>query len=849
MSHRPITRREFLKSTALTAAAAMTETSLAHAVHDHAGQPDATPPSASRRITQWDYHAHDVGGIWEVWRGDKTGDRAVDLGWRPVELPHCFNGRDGVDPEHPYYQGPGWYRVRLALNNPYPHGRTLLHFEGAGQKSQVFLHLEDVGRHTGGYDGFVVDITEPATRFLNTSHNATEVPVAVRCDNSPDLETLPSGLSDFNRYGGLYRPVNLIYAPAISVERLHLESTVQPAGPAKVTVKARLYNPGGLQDDLQIVLRVTGPDGATVFTHSQALPAWQGEQVLAVFAVEAPALWSPAHPRLYRCEVTLNGPAGSMTVAERFGLRHFEFTPHGPFKLNGERLLLRGTHRHEDHAGVGAAMTDEMIRREMYLIKDMGANFIRLGHYQQSRLVLDLCDELGLLVWEEIPWCRGGLGGERHKQQVHDMLRAMIDQHYNHPAVIVWGLGDELDWPGDFPEFDAGKIRAFVTELNHEAHALDATRVTGLRRCEFCNDIPDVYSPSIWMGWLYGDYHDYSNTCRKEMEKVNRFLHLEWGGESHARRHSEEADRQLLAAHDQTGAGFSLPGPLPSGIKGSPSRDGDGSETYICNLFDWHLREQENMPWLAGAAQWSFKDFATPYRSDNPVPHVNQKGLVERDLTPKEGFFVFQSWWATKPMAHIYGHSWPVRWGGADELKMVKVYSNCQSAELFLNGVSCGTKQRNGQDFPAAGLRWLLKFKAGENHLRVAARQNGLTVTDEIRFIYQTTPWEKPARLELRKLARQGETVTVEVRLLDRQGTLCLDARSRVHFGITGSGTLLDNRGTSTGSRSVELYNGRAAISFNSSGGPSVVSVGLASPSSGVAAGVSPGTTVFLKID
>ena len=140
---------------------------------------------------------------------------------------------------------------------------------------------------------------------------------------------------------------------------------------------------------------------------------------------------------------------------------------------------------------------------------------------------------------------------------------------------------------------------------------------------------------------------------------------------------------------------------LLTGGQARASKDGDWSETYICNLFDWHLKEQETMDFLAGSAQWVFKDFSTPLRPENPVPRMNQKGVVERDMTPKEGYYVFQSYWAEKPMARIYGHTWPIRWGAAGEQKMVKVYSNCARAELFLNGKSCGVKQRNSQDFPA----------------------------------------------------------------------------------------------------------------------------------------------------
>ena len=756
----------------------------------------------------WEFYQGSLGSTWEIWRGDKATD---NVNWTPVTLPHCFNARDSVDPDVRYYQGPGWYRTRLKVANPFPNGRTLLHFDGAGQKSQVFVAAKKVGEHLGGYDQWDVDITDAVAK-------QSEVPLAVLCDNSRDAESIPSDLSDFNRYGGLYRHVSLVYVPAISLERVHVEPKLAADGKASVKVRARAGNPGLLKDETELSIVVRDANGKSVHSSTQKLAPWSDEKEIAAFEITTPQLWSPKSPALYTCTVTLKSSQGEQQVIEKFGVRSVEWVEHGPFKLNGERLLLRGTHYHEDHAGVAAAVPDDVVRQTLQAMKDMGANFVRLGHYQQAPLVLELCDELGLLAWEEIPWCRGGLGGDHYQHQCHAMLRHLIDQHYNHPSIILWGLGNENDWPGDFENFDKDAIHAFMTELNTLAHQLDPSRQTTIRRCDFCKDIVDVYSPSIWAGWYGGRYTEYRASVEKAIKDTPHFFHAEYGGDSHARRHAEEPEKFL--GNVATGEGTAEAGKAykATGGKARASKDGDWSESYIIDLFDWHLKEQEQMTNLTGAAQWIFKDFATPLRPENPVPRVNQKGVLERDGTPKESYYVFQSYWADKPMVHIYGHTWPVRWGKAGEEKLVKVFSNCREVELFVNGVSAGVKQRNETDFPAAGLRWNVKLNAGVNQLRAAGKTKGTEVGDEISIAYQTAQWSAPAKLTLAEISRSNAVVTIEARVSDKAGVPCLDAANTIRFGVTGDGKLLDNLGTSTGSRVVQLYNGRAQISLQLAG-------------------------------
>lgn len=800
-------RRSFLKSSALAGASIASYRVLSPSIARAAALSAASVPTLQLLETGWEFTRNTFGNPWEMWTLPAAG-------WHNVQLPHCFNHHDACDPDAPAYRGQGWYRTKLKPENPFPGGRTLLHFGAAGQRTSVYAGNTLMGHNIGGYNEFVVDLTR-------AERNAKgEIPLAVLCDNSRDTSAIPSDVSDFNLYGGIYRHLRLVYIPAVALELLHVRTDVTPGQPAQCSVHARLYNPESHTGPLDFTLTVTAPDGAPVHTASLTLQPWQDMRELEHFTIPAPQLWSPSSPALYQCELTLRSRYGEQTSKQRFGLRHIEFREHGPFFLNGEKLFLRGTHRHEDSAHRAAAVPDDVTRHEFRMIRDMGANFIRLAHYQQSEMVLDLCDELGLVVWEELPWCRAGDGDAALRANARHLLHLMIEQHYNHPAIVFWSLGNEEDWPGIDPGDGQVTVPELMRQLQDIAHKQDPSRYTSFRRCTPAMQIPDVYSPSIWSGWYSGRYQDYQKTLESYREKVRRLLHIEWGADSHARRHAEEPYGEPYPPFVSASDTKSTEPPILPIVKYA-----EWSETYACDLYDWYLKTQETIPWFAGSAQWIFKDFSTPLRPENPIPRVNQKGLVERDLTYKEGYFVFQSYWAEKPMVHIYGHTWPVRWGKPGQPRLVRVYSNCDSAELFINGKSCGAKTRNSQDFPCAGLRWTIPFVEGANLLRAVAKKSGVTVSDEIHFTYQTTPWEAPAKLLLAEKSRTPQLITVETKLVDRNGTLCLDARNRVRFTLAGAGRLNDNLGTATGSRVIELYNGRAEISFVPGLQPSVIGV------------------------
>ena len=246
------TRRDFLKSTALTAASG-----LVPPMFGRTNPAISQETNAEKLAKGWEYFQGSLGGAWDVWRTDMQENTV----WKQIDLPHCFNAYDAVDPDRPFYEGPGWYRRLVALRNPFENGRTLVLFEGAGQKCEVFVSTQPVGLHVGGYDEFCVDITDAAATFSRITAVGREVPLAVLCDNSRNLQSIPSELNDFNRFGGLYRDVSLIYVPAISLATVHVDVDSSGATPARVSIRASLRNPLQLHDQVLLQIRIFDPQG------------------------------------------------------------------------------------------------------------------------------------------------------------------------------------------------------------------------------------------------------------------------------------------------------------------------------------------------------------------------------------------------------------------------------------------------------------------------------------------------------------------------------------------------------------------------------------------------------------
>ncbi len=635
----------------------------------------------------------------------------------------------------------------------------------------------------------------------------------VRADNSINRAIIPSQKSDFFIFGGITRDVWLETLPAAYIDNAHISTSQISKSEAKSDVEFRIVNSGPeLPSDIKVDIYNANNKKIISTNVEVKLPPGESKHKVEMPTIANPALWSPDNPQLYTYKLTLVSKAGTDRVEERYGFRWFEFEKHGPFYLNGERLLLRGTHRHEEHAGLGNAMPDSLHRRDMEQIKEMGANFVRLAHYPQDPEVYRACDELGLLVWDELPWCRGGLGDDEWKSTTRRLLAEQIEQNYNHPSIIIWSLGNEIYWLPDYPDGgDIEPMKSFLSELNDLAHNLDPSRKTAIRKFYEGADIVDVFSPSIWAGWYSGVYKKYETAITKARDKYNHLLHVEYGGSSHVGRHTENPITGEGLVNENEWAEKPNMINMPK-----VSSAGDWSENYIVDLFDWHLSVTEQTDWFAGNAQWAFKDFGTPLRPENAIPYMNQKGLVDREGNPKDAFYVFKSYWTNNPkFCYIESPTWKLRYGLPGQAREVCVFSNCESVTLYLNDVALENRQRNIKEFPAAGLSWNVVFKEGENKLTAIGLEDEKEITrNEIKVYYVTEKPGTPDDLELTAKKMENGNYLVEARVRDKQGDLCYDFNERVYFDHQGPGRLKKYQGTPTGSDVIEFASGYAAIEY-----------------------------------
>jgi beta-galactosidase len=719
--------------------------------------------------------------------------------WDEINLPHTWNNEDATDLEPGYRRSASWYKKELEIPTIENDLNYILYFEGSNITTNVYVNGEKAGDHIGGYLGFKIDITN----FIKVGKNE----ILVRVDNSYNPEIIPSQQSDFFIFGGITRDVWLLTMAKTHIENVKITTPNVSAEKATLTIETAILNAEN-KSNLTLNISLKNPSGEVVATKNT--PISTGVTNINFEEILNPELWDIKTPNLYTVSIDLfENNILKDNVEEKIGFRWFEFKDNGPFYLNGKRLLLRGTHRHEEHAGVGAAMSNEQHYADIQSIKDMGANFIRLAHYPQDPEVYKACDELGILVWDEIPWCRGGVGNEAWQENTKNQLTEMIVQNYNHPSIIIWSLGNEMYW---LPDFEDGgnpeKINTFLTELNDLAHELDSSRKTAIRKYYEGAEIVDVFSPSIWSGWYSGSYKSYQKAIDIYKKEYKHFLHAEYGGSSHVGRHSENpitGEGQIQSE----GWEESIVQTKVANI----AQIGDWSENYMVDLFDWHLRISETDTTFVGNVQWAFKDFGTPLRPENAIPYMNQKGLADRNGNPKDVYYVFKSYWSDVPFVYIESHTWTERQGAKNTPRTISVYSNCNNVAFYFNDEFLGEKQKDINKFPASGLTWDVNFKEGANNLKaIGLLPNGEKVIDTLTVNYRFEKNDTASQVVLSYSKLPNGNYLVTATALDENNLVCFDYEKRVYFQCLQGGKLLKNQGTPTGTEAIEMANGKASI-------------------------------------
>ena len=577
------------------------------------------------------------------------GDHATEQ----VNLPHTWNAVDGNDGNGSYLRTTGVYtRTFTAPKQPREGGRTFVEVLAAALNSTVKVNGQVATTHEGGFSIFRADVTDLCHEGEN------ELTIEVSNEDTPSM--YPSS-ADFTFYGGLYRGVNLISVPDAHFDLDYyggpgMMVTPVPTedGGANFTIKSFVTNPA---DDLTVMYSIEDCFGREVASAVRG----SADTEVTIYVPDA-QLWSMDEPNLYTVVATLQRNNEEVDeIAANVGVRSFKVTPDEGFSINGVPTPLRGVSRHQDRVFEGNALTAEEHYDDAMLIKELGANTIRLAHYQHSQDFYDACDEIGFAVWAEIPFISVFKKGEGAHKHVMEEMKELIIQNYNHPSIMFWGISNEIL---------IGGISQELVDTHHDLEKLckelDPTRLTTIAHVSTTpvngpmHHITDLESYNHYFGWYGG-----------KMEQNGPWLD------------------KFHAEHPDICIGISEYG--TEGIINWHSNDPqckDYTEEYQA-LYHEHLAQVfEDRPWVWATHCWNMFDFGCAARNEGGVAGRNNKGLMTIDRkTKKDSYFVYQAYWSKQPMVHIAGRRHAQRAGETTE---IKVYSNQDTVVLYVNGKEVG---------------------------------------------------------------------------------------------------------------------------------------------------------------
>ena len=574
---------------------------------------------------------------------------AIGEDFTPVTLPHTWNAEDGQDGGNDYHRGTCLYAKTVKRAELPAAAHYYLEIRGANSSADVYLDGAHLAHHDGGYSTFRVDL---APALLEESL------LVIAVDNAPNDRVYPQ-MADFTFYGGLYRDVNVV-----CVDETHFDLDYYGAPGIMITPEV-----SGADAKVAVEVFVKNlTEGQTlVYTiydkEENALKQIRTTEARVDFTIENVHLWDGRKdPYLYCCEVEiLSGETVIDTVCSRFGCRSFRVDPERGFILNGEEYPLRGVSRHQDRLGIGNALLPEHHREDVDLILEVGANTIRLAHYQHDQYFYDLCDEAGLVIWAEIPYISKHLPNGR--ENTISQIKELISQNYNHASIFFWGLSNEITMNG---EKDPDLIDNHRV-LNALVHEMDKTRLTTMACVSMCSmdaeyiEIPDLVSYNHYFGWYGGEPS----------------MNGPWFDKFHEK-------------HPKKPIGVSEYGCEALNWHTSTPVQGDYTEEYQAYYHEELIKQLFSRPYIWATHVWNMFDFGADARAEGGENGQNHKGLVTMDRKyKKDAFYAYKAWLSDEPFVHICGKRYIDR---VEDVSRVTVYSNLPEVELIVNGETLGKK-------------------------------------------------------------------------------------------------------------------------------------------------------------
>ena len=641
-----------------------------------------------------------------------------DSSWETVNIPHTWNDKDADDETPGFYRGSVWYRKQLFIDKSQEGRRAVIYFEGANQEVRFYLNGQFVGEHKGGYTRFCFDIT-PHLRYGQENLFAIYV-------NNVYNPNIPPLSADFTFFGGIYRDVYLQFMNPVHIATndyassgVYIRTPEVNNSAASVEITTLLTNDMPQPTEIRVENIICDADGKEVKKTQAEVKLAAGEtktDISKKIKIDSPRLWDIDDPYRYMVYTRiLDKRKGTLLdeVVNPLGLRWFKFDSEKGFFLNGKGRKLIGTARHQDYFQKGNALRDELHVQDVLLLKEMGGNYLRVSHYPQDPVIMEMCDKLGIVTSVEIPVVNAVTETEEFLHNSVEMAKEMVRQDFNRPSVMIWGYMNEIFLRRPYTE--GKQLEDYYRFTEKVARALEATireedpsRYTMMAYHNMpqyyedahLTEIPMIQGWNLYQGWYEPDINEFQRLLDRAHKayKGKVLMITEYGPGVDPRVHSYQPERF------------------------------DFSQEYGLVYHKHYLNEMMKRPFIAGSSLWNLNDFYSESRVD-AVPHVNNKGVVGLNREKKDVYWFYKTALSRRPILVIGNREWKSRGGVVNTaqkecIQSVPVFSNAEEVELFVNNKSLGKKKIENNyalfDVPFVGGENLLEAVAvtGDNKLR-----------------------------------------------------------------------------------------------------------------------------------